>query len=301
MPFSNAAKHFQTAKEGVTQAAASAKAYGERTVADLKSAPTVIPCSSCATVLNVPSGLFDWKCNQAGCGRVNSPSVKQCATCASPKPPRGPDDTQPALVCPVCHASTVVPKSNAEKHLAHAAKTTKELAASASAAASAEYKHLKSAPRQFNCRTCNSLLQVPDYWVCKRCASHNYRPPPEEGKEGSTTSSEAACAVCSTQRDATDDEQVLCGKCNTATSVPKSNFSNRVRKYSTTISRALTKMQYDVTGTPYIQCDACQTNIAVPRAGGADPGAGAGAEAAPKEIHCPKCKKVFMPGANLAA
>lgn len=294
VPSSNAAKHLQTAKEGVINAASAAKSYTERTLTELKSTPAVIPCSSCNTALNVPPGLFDWRCARPGCGKVNQRTDKQCTGCAAPTPPKDPNEPQPALVCPVCNASTVVPKSNLEKHIQQAAKATKELAASASAAASAEYKRLKAAPRQFNCKTCNALLTVPDYWVCKQCSSHNYKPPPEEGcvEQKEKEKEQLFCSVCSAPKPEEAVEQVLCGKCGTATDVPKTNFSNNVRKYTTTIARTFEKLKLDVTGAPYITCDACGTNVPVPQAQ-------AGGQQ--QEVRCPRCSKLHVPAAAAAS
>jgi len=114
----------QIVKSAATSVANSAQAA----VADLKAPPKTINCSTegCGVVITVPPTLFDWMCPNENCKKSNPPSNKICSDCKG-EPPHV-MGLNPFVTCPKCKAHTIVPSSNASKHLQSAAKKTKEVA-----------------------------------------------------------------------------------------------------------------------------------------------------------------------------
>lgn len=79
----------------------------------------------------------------------NPSSAITCEQCGTAKP-KSASDAVHAVTCQVCQSKTVVPNSNASKHLSSAAKATKEFARSVSTSTKSAYAHAKASPVQFN-------------------------------------------------------------------------------------------------------------------------------------------------------
>jgi len=242
----------QIVKSAATSVANSAQAA----VADLKAPPKTIECSTegCGVIITVPPTLFDWVCVNETCKKTNSPSNKICSDCKA-EPPRV-LSLNPFVTCPKCKAHTIVPSSNASKHIQSAAKKTKEVAIKVKNETKATYVHLKSAPSQFNCEHCSTLLAVPQRqdWKCPRgeCLKEN---------SGETN----VCAGCGVEQDLPPVSMVMCGACHKATSVPKSNFANKVKTGAKDVSKSAKKVYYDLAGKDYIVCPRCSTPLKLPK------------------------------------
>jgi hypothetical protein len=138
---------------------------------------------------------------------------------------------------------------------------TKEAYATTKKVVSEEYKRLKAAPQEFNCRHCQQLLTVT---------------PSEEGVLPA---------------------EALCPKCNQATPVPKTVFENEVRASAASAKQFTVKAFNDVSGNPYITCDVCSATVSLPKP--ASPTVGEDGEQVPApaplltSVTCGGCSKVF--------
>jgi uncharacterized Zn finger protein (UPF0148 family) len=90
--------------------------------------------------------------------KQNAAANATCEQCGTVKPKSA--SAERAVTCQVCQSKTVVPNSNASKHLHSAARATKDFARSVSTSTKSAYHHAKATPMQFNCSCCTSLLQV---------------------------------------------------------------------------------------------------------------------------------------------
>ena len=196
--------------------------------AELQAVPDHIPCVHCTLELGVPQELFNWTC--AACNHVHDHTLTTETVCAECKVARAPENNEPPQIrCPKCEGITVVPYSNARKHLAKAATTTKNAYNSTTRRMSTEYKRLSSAPKDFNCKNCNELLNV------------------EVDAEGNLP------------------PLANCPKCNQATAVPKTVFQNSVNVNVNQVRQITAKAFYDISGSPYITCDVCKTPVKLPK------------------------------------
>jgi uncharacterized protein YbaR (Trm112 family) len=158
----------------------------------------------------------------------------------------------PFVVCPKCKSQTIVPSSNASKHLQSAAKKTKEAAIKVKNEAKTTYTHLKATPVQFNCEHCSTLLAVPPKqdWKCPRgeCQTDN-------------TGESSVCSACGIEQEVPPPAMVMCGACHKATSVPRSNFANKMKTGAKDVSKSAKKVYYDIAGKDYIVCPRCNTPL----------------------------------------
>jgi len=290
VPRTNAGKMMQSAKNTVVNAAISAKDYTVKTYEELKSAPTTVYCKQCNKEVDIPQDRMSWPCTKEGCGAINPSSNTACGVCNQPA---SAERKEPVVACPTCAASIAIPSSNASKKVGVLTHKTKLIAASASATIQNEWKQQTAAPRTFHCSHCAELLHVPDVWVCQKCTAQNVRDRDDESKN-------KVCGSCQHKRGSNDD-QVLCGKCQQATVIPSSNFANTLRTETNVLNRSVTKLFHDVTGKPYVVCDCCKTTVPLPKKPApANEGNAAGNGAAYEQLHddrepllltCPKCNK----------
>jgi len=240
----------------VKSAATSVANSAQAAVADLKAPPKTIECSTkdCKVIINVPPTLFDWTCTNENCKKSNPPSNKVCSDCKT-EPPRV-MSLNPFVTCPKCQAQTIVPSSNASKHIQAAAKKTKEVAIKVKEETKATYHHLKSAPSQFNCEHCFTLLAVPQRanWKCPRgeCLKEN----------GGDTN---VCSGCGVEQELPPIAMVMCGACKKPTAVPKTNFANKVKTGAKDVSKSAKKVYYDLAGKDYVVCPRCATPLKLPK------------------------------------
>jgi len=239
---------FQVVKSAASSVAKSA----ENAINDLKATPKTIECATegCGVIIDVPASIFDWTCGNLNCKKSNATENKNCSACkAEPPAVLG---LNPYVTCPKCKAQTCVPSSNASKHLKSAAKKTKEAAIKVKNEAQSTYVHLKAAPSQFNCQHCSTLLAVPARadWKCPRgeCKADN-------SGESNT------CHGCGVEQESSGPVMVQCGACKKATTVPKSNFANKVKTGAKDMSKSAKKVYYDIAGKDYIVCPRCNTPL----------------------------------------
>lgn len=89
-----------------------------------------VQCSGCPLTVEVPESLFSWNCIN---GHTNKGEIKECSECKTVRPAPSPDQQQPTVTCPTCHTVTIVPATNASKHVKEAATNTKKFAVAAAA------------------------------------------------------------------------------------------------------------------------------------------------------------------------
>ena len=237
----------------------------------------------------------------------NDRNATVCAVCHGPKPKQV---NAPAVVCSSCHASTVVPSSNAGKHLSEAATSTKKFAVSTTTAAKEQIKYLSSAPETFHCAHCNSLLAVPTGpWACQTCTAEN-------------AEDAVKCKQCTQKK---SEQKAICGVCRQSTVIPTTNFFDGLKATTRDLAKSSSKVYMDVAGKSYVTCSRCGTHVqltspAAPGEKGGEikqqhpavdaaasaAGAGGGAEGQPhpeggfaptaaqqaemKDLVCPSCK-----------
>jgi len=218
---------------------------------ELKATPKKIKCSgaNCVVELDVPSNIFDWVCSSENCRKLNTRESNECVNCKAIRT----KVLNPTIQCPKCGTNTIVPSSNASKHLQTASKNTKEFVVKTAKSAKETYNNLKSAPSEFNCEHCTSLLAVPpsDPWLCPRneCAHQN-----ADGCDYEL------CAKCNVKRDV-PVRQVMCGVCQLVTKVPSTNFANKVKVNLKELDRSTKKIYYDLAGKNYIVCPRCSAPL----------------------------------------
>jgi len=235
-------------------------------VAELQAAPSTVICSNdaCKRAIPVPPGVFNWTCATPQCRAINPSGNSVCATCNTAKPKL----INPNVQCSACGTFTIVPTSNASKHLKSAGKATKEFVVATAAATKETYNEMKSKPVQFNCSHCTALLHVPPQqpWLCARgeCGAG-----PNDGQLES-------CPSCGVKRDL-PAQLVLCGVCNKQTKVPSMVLLNKMRQGASLVNRGATKIYYDVAGKDYVVCPRCGAAIRYESRAAAAAGAGTAA------------------------
>lgn len=280
-------------KKAAAATGAAAKSAVQATkakVADLRAAPTQVRCSACPHEIEVPATAFDWHC---AAGHLNRGTAAVCEECKL-APPEG--LVGPSVTCPACQVVTVVPASNARKHVRETATKTKEFAVATAVATKQGVAHLRAAPTTFHCAHCNTLLAVPTGpWACQTCTSEN-----EEECE--------TCKQCAQKKAA---QKAICGVCRQSTVIPGSNFTDSIKSGVKNVTQGSKKVYFDVAGKPYLTCGKCSAHVSIPKshvaetaaAGPAADGEGLGsapsaspASAAPEGVYnggaiqCPSCK-----------
>jgi hypothetical protein len=259
--------------KGLKTAVNTAVTTTKSTINVLKSNPTAVSCHVCEKQLAVPADSWNWTCAE---GHVNESDAKICIvdTCSIPQPNPYPS---PSVQCPDCNVSTVVPKTNIQKHLATAAKTTKKAAIVAKDTTVATYNHLKSAPAQFHCKHCDALLEVPQGpWVCQKCSATN-----EEG---------AACCATAECPQKKADQLAQCGLCNKLTNIPTTNLMNSITHGISTVKMGAKTAYYFVGKKPNVRCHQCNEYVEVPMTGkDAEGNAVVDIASLPETLPCPKC------------
>jgi len=245
-------------------------------IEEWKAPPSVIHCSNpeCKAEIETPSNLFDWQCVNPACHKANARELKNCTGCNALKPASQP----PVLTCSKCGTPNIVPTSNASKAMKEAGAKTKQVMKETADSVKETYQNMKSKPSQFNCEHCNNLLAVPAPlpWTCPRPECANV---PNDGNAD-------ACATCKQPRDpatrpAPIEQKVRCGVCNKVTTVPATNFSNKMKSGVKEMDRSSRKMWYDVTGKTYVLCPRCSNPLKLLESKESAGGAGAGAPGAP--------------------
>lgn len=121
----NALAHLNDAKVGATKLAVTSQAYVEKQIQELKSVPAHVPCAHCKLELGVPAEIFNWCCEGCKVWHDHTHATdKICPDCSVVRSPE--NSTPPQLRCPQCAEVTVVPYSNAAKHVSAAKVATKE-------------------------------------------------------------------------------------------------------------------------------------------------------------------------------
>jgi len=219
-------------------------------VDELKEPPKKVNClnPACKKELDVPPGVFDWACSNPVCRKINERSVSACTACQSQRV----EVIAPSVRCAACGCSTEVPSSNASKHLKATGAAAKKFAQDTAQKTKETYEMLKSRPTQFNCQHCNALLGVPPGlpWNCPRveCGFLN-----QDGLSD-------ACLQCKITREM-PELKVECGVCHKVTSVPTTNFVNKVKSGVQDLDRSVKKIYYDLSGTDYVVCPRCAAPI----------------------------------------
>jgi len=233
--------------ESAKSAAKSASDYTKKTITELKSPPTSVQCSGCPRQVPVPKELFDWTCSQK---HRNDRDALKCTVCGGEKwtPPVEEPKT---VTCAECQAVTEVPNTAAARHLKQAAYDTKTAIQKTAVAAQESIVKLKSAPDQFHCSVCESLLFVPKgAWMCQACAQSN--------EEDAQACGNPKC----TQKKA--QQKVLCGVCNQAVLVPTSNFMNSLGHAERQMSTGAKKAFYTIADKPHVLCPRCKKQVLIP-------------------------------------
>jgi len=232
-------------KKAASATAAAAKSAADATkakVAELRSYPTQVRCSACPTEIPVPPTAFDWTCAAGHTSQLHEPTCRECKAAQPAGLPR------PTVTCPSCQAVTVVPTSNARKHVGETAVKTKEFAVATAASTKQGIEHLRAAPTTFHCAHCNTLLAVPTGpWACQTCTSEN-----EE--------SEIKCKQCGQKK---SDQKAICGVCRQSTVIPASNFTDSIKSNAKSAAQGTKKVYYDVSSKPYVTCGKCATHVTI--------------------------------------
>jgi hypothetical protein len=218
-------------------AAKSASDYTKKTISDLKAPPASVQCSGCPRQVPVPKELFDWVCTQK---HRNDRSEEKCTECGGEKwtPPV---EEVKKVTCAECQAVTEVPNTTAARHLKQAAYDTKTAITKTAVAAQESIVKMKSAPEQFHCSVCDTLLFVPKgAWMCQACAQSN--------EEDIQACANPKCSQKKTQ------QKVLCGVCNQAVLVPTSNFMNSLGHVERQMSTGVKKAFYTIADKPSVLC-----------------------------------------------
>jgi len=229
-------------------AAKSASDYTKKTISDLKAPPASVQCQGCPRQVPVPKELFDWTCSQK---HRNDRTEEKCTECGGEKwtPPVEEPKT---VTCSECQAVTTVPNTTAARHLKQAAHDTKTVIQKTATAAQESIVKMKSAPEQFHCSVCDSLLFVPKgAWMCQSCATSNEENSP-------ACSNQPKCSQKKTQ------QKVLCGICNQAVLVPTSNFMNSLGHAERQMSSGVKKAFYTIADKPHIICPRCKKQVLIP-------------------------------------
>ena len=176
-------------------------------------------------------------------GHSNDRSASVCQVCNAPKPKV---IHAPSVVCSSCHTATVVPTSNATKHLSEAATSTKKFAVSTTTAAKEQIKYLSSAPETFHCSHCNSLLAVPTGpWACQTCTAEN-------------AEDAVKCRQCGQKK---SEQKAICGVCRQSTVIPTTNFFDGLKATTRDLAKSSSKVYLDVSGKSYVTCARCGQHI----------------------------------------
>jgi DNA-directed RNA polymerase subunit RPC12/RpoP len=151
---------------------------------------------------------------------------------------------------------SAVPSTAAQRHLKQAAYDTKTAIQKTATAAQESIVKLKSAPDQFHCSVCDSLLFVPKgAWMCQACATSN--------QEDNQACSNEKCSQKKTQ------QKVLCGICNQAVLVPTSNFMNSLGHTERQMSSGIKKAYYTIADKAHVICPRCKKQVLIPEDKGA--------------------------------
>jgi len=232
-------------KRAASVTAAAAKSAADAAKAkyvELKSYPTQVRCSACPHEIAVPPTAFDWTCPA---GHVSKLSDDTCVECKVAQPAGLPE---PTVTCPSCQTVTIVPASNARKHVRETAVKTKEFAKATAVATKQGVEHLRATPTTFHCAHCNTLLAVPTGdWACQTCTTENEEATPK-------------CKQCGQKK---SDQKAICGVCRQSTVIPSSNFSDSLKSGVKNVSQSSKKVYYDVANKPYITCGKCATHIPI--------------------------------------
>lgn len=261
-------KSFGRAAATATKAAAVAVAdVTVKTYNDLQAVPESIKCSGpgCQLQVAVPPNIFDWSCSTAACeAKVirHDRSKKVCDVCNQPKPTQH-DRT---VVCSGCGHPTVVPGSNAAKHVKGAGQAVKGVAVAAKDGAVSTYNEMKATPTTIACSGCATQLEVPTTlfdWTCEKadCLKQN-------------GASLATCEQCGTTKpkSASVERAVTCQVCQSKTVVPSSNarkgINNAARatkEFARNVSTS-TKSAYNHAKSSPVQfnCSCCTSLLQVP-------------------------------------
>jgi hypothetical protein len=152
--FSKAKSLASTAAAVTSQAVQQGVEQSKKAYAEMKAAPTSIPCASCKANIEVPNNVFDWSCDNK---HINNKDASICSTCQLAKPKQ----TDRTIICGACNASNAVPATNAQKALQNSVESTKKMLANVAETTKQQVNYLRSAPETFHCAHCNSLLAVP--------------------------------------------------------------------------------------------------------------------------------------------
>jgi len=203
------------------------------TIADMKAPPSQIVCKQCEKPVMVPPTKFDWAC--ASCTFINKREAEKCASCNTLKPDKLPT---PTMICTMCNATNEVPSTTAQVKLQAAAKATKEAATTAATKAKEEYKFLKATPEKFNCEHCHCEQGNPNFALQQRYEAQAAaaQPPPPAVVEVT---------------------QVVCSVCKKQTSVPGSNFTNKVKASAASAATHVNKAYMQVTDKRFVSCPIC--------------------------------------------
>jgi hypothetical protein len=235
----------------------------KQTYTQLKSTPTQVQCKGCGTQVSVPVDAWNWRCE---IGHENG-DVKACTTCGQPKP----KTPNPTVSCPTCSTVTDCPSTVIWESIRNAPTNTKKIVVEGVNSVKKDVQQLRSAPSEFKCVHCQTLLAVPMVpWQCQTC---NFRNGPEVER----------CNSCQQTR---AQQKVLCGVCRRSTPVPSSNFAAQLYDVKVSAKESVKKVYYKVSKATFTTCPRCNTHVSFQKVGdesATDP------INVPAKVSCPSC------------